>query len=209
MKLRDRFDALMRRLGAAGDQSSLFARLIAAYAEPHRAYHSTAHLVDCLERLDEAAPPGTDRDVVEAAVWFHDAIYDSKRDDNEARSARWAEQAAAEAGMSPATGQEIGRLVRLTRHVSPPTDPRGQLITDVDLSILGREPREFERYEQQIRSEYAWVEEPAYRMARAAILARLLSRDPLFRIGTLHQRYEERARRNLRQALERLRQPER
>jgi predicted metal-dependent HD superfamily phosphohydrolase len=141
---------------------------------------------------------------VEAALWFHDAIYDPRAEDNEARSAEWARRALAELGIPPAVADDVARLVRLTRHTDPAPDPSGRLLCDIDLAILGREPERFDAYDRRIRDEYAWVPEPGFRAARTGVLAGLLARSPLYQTEHFRRRYETAARMNLGRALERL-----
>src|SRR4051812_17060991 len=167
---RERFAALARRLGASGEPSSVGDALLAAYREPHRMYHGLAHLMDCLARLDEAPAPEPSRDQVEAALWYHDAVYDPRADDNEERSAERARRGLTEVGVPSAVAAEIARLVRLTDHRTLPEDESGRLICDIDLSILGHSPEEFDLYDAAIRAEYAWVPEKQYRDARRRIL---------------------------------------
>jgi predicted metal-dependent HD superfamily phosphohydrolase len=202
-----RFKGLWRRLGAAGDGAAVFTALDAAYREPVRVYHTTEHLADCLDRLDEFRDPEAERDMVEAAIWFHDAVYHPRSSDNEMRSAEWAAQALRDAGVAGSLVERIRVLVLLTRHLGPPADPAGRLLCDIDLSILGREPGEFERFERAIRAEYAWVPEPEYRTGRARILRGFQEREPLYQTVPFRLRYEEAARRNLAGALTRLAEP--
>jgi predicted metal-dependent HD superfamily phosphohydrolase len=188
----------------------VFVALDAAYREPGRVYHTTEHLADCLARLDEICEPeaeGQMRDMVEAAIWFHDAVYDPRRSDNESRSAEWASRAFGEAGVAGSLVERIRLLVLLTRHLAPAPDPAGQILCDIDLSILGRQPAEFERFERAIRAEYAWVPEPEYRTGRARILRGFLERQPLYQTPPFRLRYEDAARRNLAGALARLAEP--
>jgi predicted metal-dependent HD superfamily phosphohydrolase len=67
--------------------SSIRAELVSAYSASDRHCHDLRHVDAMLDLMGEhvvlLADPGT----VEAAIWFHDAIYDSHRDDNEQRSA--------------------------------------------------------------------------------------------------------------------------
>jgi predicted metal-dependent HD superfamily phosphohydrolase len=205
--LSSRFGDLWRRLGAAGDGTQVYAALDYAYREPTRIYHTTGHLTDCLEQLDRFAEPAAERDPVEAALWFHDAVYDPRSSENEARSAEWAAQALGGAGVDPHLVRRVSALVLLTRHLKPATDSAGRLLCDVDLSILGREVAEFERFERAIRAEYAWVPEPEYRAARARVLRRFLERQPLYQTISFRIRYEETARRNLSHALAALGHP--
>jgi len=204
--LTTRFDALLGRLGGRPDPA-LSSALAAAWTEPHRIYHGIGHLEDCLGQLDATPPEEADRNAAEAALWFHDAVYDPRAGDNEARSAAWGRQALADAGVSPDTAAEVSRLVLLTRHLEPPNaaDTTGSLVCDVDLSILGRLPAEYDEFERRVRTEYAWVPEPVYRTERARILARFRAQDPLYRTAHFRDRYEAAARRNLDRALVHLR----
>jgi predicted metal-dependent HD superfamily phosphohydrolase len=199
-----RFSELWRRLGASGFADETFGRLAAAYGQPGRAYHTFDHILDCLARFDEAHAPPDRRDPVEAAIWFHDVVYDPHRADNEDRSAEWAERALSAAHAPVRVVEHIEQLIRMTSHSAPVTDPEGSLLCDVDLSILGRDEAEFDRYERRIREEYTWVPEPLYRTGRARILSEFLERDRIYQTDHFHDRYEAPARANLRRALARL-----
>ena len=200
-----RFGELLRRLGAAADPRPLADAVLAAWAEPDRRYHNLDHLRDCLAELDGAPADGADRDRVEAALWFHDAIYDPRAGDNEALSAQWARHALPELGVPSTVADDVARLVELTHHTDPAPDPSGRLVCDIDLAILGREPEAFDTYDRHIREEYAWVPEPDFRAARAAVLAGLLARAPLYQTEHFRRRYETVARTNLERALKTLR----
>jgi predicted metal-dependent HD superfamily phosphohydrolase len=202
----ERFAVLCRRLGARGDASQAAADLLRRWAEPDRAYHNLDHLRHCLARLDDVTVvgAGADPDLVEAALWFHDAVYDARSADNEARSAELAREALAMLGVPDETARRVAALVLLTRHREPPTEPEGRLLCDIDLSILGESADDFERYDQAIRREYAWVPDPIYRRERAAVLRGLLERQPLYATPHLRERYEQPARANLQRALARL-----
>jgi predicted metal-dependent HD superfamily phosphohydrolase len=200
--LRKRFGDLWRRMGAADDGRRVFDELLRAYREPHRRYHGVDHLRDCLEQLDTAPTTGEARDLAETALWFHDAVYVPGAADNEARSAEWAARALREAGAPEARAHQVARLVQLTDHARPPDDPVGELVCDVDLSILGRPPAEFTEYERRIRAEYERVPEPLYRMGRASVLTGLLAREPLYRSNHFRALYEVAARRNLTRSVE-------
>jgi predicted metal-dependent HD superfamily phosphohydrolase len=199
--LRERFVSLLRRLGATGDPAPEADAVLAAWAEPARRYHDLVHLRDGLARLDEAPAPDAERDLVEAALWFHDVVYDPGAPDNEGRSAAWATRALGALGVPRAVVGEVARLVLLTRHDAPASDPAGRLLCDVDLSILGSTPDEFDMYDRGIRAEYAWVPEEAYRHARREVLAALLRRQPLYQTEHFRRRYEASARANLERAL--------
>jgi predicted metal-dependent HD superfamily phosphohydrolase len=199
--LRDRVSALLRRLGATRDPASLGDALLTAWSEPARSYHDLRHLQDCLRQLDGLSVRGATRDLVELALWFHDAKYHPGSADNEEQSARWAAEALPALGISSDVADEVVRLVLLTRDHAPVGDEAGRLMCDIDLSILGRPVEAFDAYERRIRAEYALVPEQAYRQGRGRILAGFLRREPLFQTETFRRRFESSARANLRRAL--------
>ncbi len=205
--LQDRFGSLLRRLGARGEPAPEAAALLDAWAAPARRYHGTSHLLDCLARLDESPAVPAERDLVEAALWFHDAVYEPLAADNEERSAEWARDALARLDVASHTIEEVARLILLTRHTAPPVDPAGRLLCDVDLSILGRPPAEFAEYERGIRAEYAAVPDAAYREGRRRVLGAFLARHPLYGTPWFRKRYERPARANLQRAIDRLEPP--
>lgn len=199
-----RFESLLARLGATGDSRPAADALLAAWATPDRTYHGLSHLRDCLAQLDDFPERAEYRDVVEAALWFHDAVYDPRAADNEERSAERARQVLASLGVAGDTAAEVARLVLLTRHDTPPTDAVGRLLCDIDLSILGRSPTDFDAYDRAVRVEYSWVPDSLYRRERGRVLNAFLDRSPLYQTEHFRRRFETAARENVRRAVERL-----
>lgn len=199
-----RWVALWERLGAHAPALPVYDAVWNAYAEPQRHYHTQAHLRDCLEQWDRAPHLAQRPAEVEMALWFHDAIYDPRAADNEARSAQWAVEALTAADVASEVVQRIAALVLVTQHHACPSDDDARLLVDIDLSILGREPAVFDAYEQQIRAEYAWVPEATFCQRRGAILQAFLARPTLYETALFRERYEGQARRNLARSLVRL-----
>ena len=138
-------------LSAQGNGIVLRDQLLEAWAEPQREYHTLRHLRDCLVLFEEASGLAVHPGEVEIALWFHDAVYDLKAKDNEARSAAWAGQALIEAGVGPEVCVRVHQLIMATCHAALPTTPDQALVVDIDLSILGAEPERFDEYEVQVR----------------------------------------------------------
>ena len=201
---RGRWTNLWRRLGARGEGASVFTDLTAAYTEPARAYHTAEHIRDCLAQFDLSKSAAIRADEIEAAIWFHDAIYLPGSSDNEDRSAELARSALAKSGVPAAVASRIAELVLATRHASVPSEPDAALLCDIDLSILGRPPHVFDAFEQRIRREYAWVPEPVYRRARAEIMEGFLRRHSIYQTTYFRKRYEGQARENLERTIRRL-----
>ena len=81
-----------------------------------------------------------------------------------------------------------------------------QLLVDIDLSILGSPAERFERYDQDVRKEYAWVPGFRYQEARAQVLRSFLDRPRLYHREHAVAMLEAQARINLAAALSRLAQ---
>lgn len=185
----------------------VYDHLVAAYADPPRAYHTFAHVVDVLEhwhdvqrRLGWQHPGETF-----LAVLFHDAIYQAGRSDNEERSALLAISQVPQQGVDL---ELVTRLIRLTaqhgRLTPALVDPEAALFLDCDMAILGAAPATFGRYEEDIGREYAHLPAAVYAAGRRKFLQTLLAAPRIFLSEDFHRRLEERARANLRRSWERL-----
>ena len=194
--LRSRFSALVARLGGNPDASAAFDGLYAAWSAESRRYHDLNHLVDCLREVDGANAPAATADLAELALWYHDAIYEAGAPDCEERSARLLERDAVELAMGGTVASAAADLVRATAHgrAAARTDLAAQLVLDVDLSILGKDPLRFMDFDYGVEEEYAAIPTQAFRTGRARFLATMLERDCLFLTDYFHARYEQRAR---------------
>ncbi|MFI1483162.1 hypothetical protein [Streptomyces sp. NPDC020747] len=175
--------------------------LLSRWAEPQRRYHTVEHLTAVLDHIDvlEAREKyAADADLVRLAAWFHDAVYLPDRSENEERSARLAERALPEAGVSAAGTAEVARLVRLTvTHAPADDDPNGQVLCDADLAILAAPQAAYADYTAAVREEYSFVPPEAFREGRAAVLRQLLDLPRLFHTPYGTREWEGPARRNL------------
>ena len=199
----DAWSRTWRRVGAK-PPPGLLDELLARYAEPHRSYHTMQHLRECFATLEPASHLAARLGEVELALWFHDAIYDTRATDNEARSARWAEEALAAGGAGADTAARVRDLVLATRHTTAPEGEDTKLLVDVDLAILGAPEPRFAEYEAQVRQEYAWVPEDAFRQRRTRILQSFLDRPSIYSTPWFAERLEDRARTNLARSLRKL-----
>jgi predicted metal-dependent HD superfamily phosphohydrolase len=198
-----------RRLGIADSPElrRLHGDVLGRYTEPHRHYHTDRHLAECFEKVRDIIALAEHPAEVHIGLWFHDAIYDTRRHDNEERSAEWARSAARALGAGADSAQRIYDLIMLTRHAAEPIGVDAQILVDTDLSILGAPPARFHEYEEQVRREYAWVPEPTFRTTRATILKEFLGRPRLYGTAHFRERYEAQARRNLQDSLRSLEGP--
>ncbi|GHH66381.1 hypothetical protein GCM10017673_11770 [Streptosporangium violaceochromogenes] len=157
--------------------------LISRYGEPHRRYHTADHLEAVLSHVDALAANAANPDLVRLAAWFHDAVYDPRRSDNEERSARLAERDLPALGLETGAVSTVARLVRLTRtHDPAPGDADGAVLCDADLAILASPREVYAAYAAAVREEYSFVPEEAFRKGRAAVLRSLLALPAIFRL---------------------------
>ncbi|HKJ55062.1 MAG TPA: hypothetical protein VJ978_03670 [Nitriliruptoraceae bacterium] len=145
-----------------------------AYREGHRRYHTTQHLREMVvevARLEGAVPPA-----FAGAIIIHDVVYDPERDDNELASAD-----RARVDLDGLVAEElvatVVRLVLLTaEHEVDDDDALGALVVDADLWILASPPPRYDRYVQDVRREYAHLDEATWRQGRAEVLRHLRAR---------------------------------
>lgn len=192
-QLKARWQATCALAGVVNE--SAFVGLCVRYSEPQRHYHTLQHLAECFDALDIAGAPASL--ALHWALWFHDAVYNPKARDNEAKSAELALAEGRRLGLDDEVLAHAAAMIRATAdHKS--ADPETQLLLDVDLAILGAPRERFLQYEQQIRAEYAWVPSLLYRRSRSRVFDGFLLREPIYHWPALRAELERRARRNLR-----------
>jgi predicted metal-dependent HD superfamily phosphohydrolase len=155
------------------------------YAEPHRHYHTQQHIDAMLAELRITPEPVHERHVLEAAIWFHDAIYDTHRRDNESRSAELAVRELGDAGWAAADIARVEKLILATAdHAAArsliATEPDAALFLDLDLAILGARPGVYDAYAKAVRQEFSWVGDADYRAGRLGVLNRFLAQSRLY-----------------------------
>jgi predicted metal-dependent HD superfamily phosphohydrolase len=183
--------------------------LVRAYAVPERHYHNLTHIEAMLGLLRSYEDALSDPQSVEVAIWFHDAIYDTRRHDNEEKSAELAADRLTDL-LSPDRIALIASMIRATagHHVPDGLDDTQRrdcaLFLDMDLSILGGMPDLFAAYENAVRREYGWVPDALWREGRRKVLQGFLDRPAIYASPQFRASHEATARANLARSLERL-----
>jgi predicted metal-dependent HD superfamily phosphohydrolase len=192
-------------LGVKAPEGGLYEELMTRYSAPDRQYHTLQHLDECFARLAESRQLAEHAHEIELALWFHDGIYDVRRQDNELQSASWAEEVSLGAGLSQHVATRIRELIIATKHDAVPDSADSQLLVDIDLAILGAPVERFDEYERQVRQEYAWVPDALFRGKRREILEAFLARPHIFSTDYFRSKYEAQARINLARSIAALR----
>jgi predicted metal-dependent HD superfamily phosphohydrolase len=191
------FESWAALAGDSPTSRTEWSALVAAWSEPHRRYHDLAHLAAVLGIVGELAGAAADPDAVRLAAWYHDAVYDPTRSDNEEVSA-----ARARAGLrglvDDARIAEVERLVLLTAgHDAEPGDANGAVLCDADLAVLAGPPESYAAYASAVREEYGHLPDEVFAAGRAAVLEQLLALPTLFRLPAVAEQWTPRARANL------------
>ena len=202
-----RFEALWQRCfpaDAASDAEAAFEQLKVLYAEPHRRYHTPAHIGHCLGEFDLAADAMDDADAVEMALWFHDAVHDPRASDNEVRSAAlfsaWA-TSPAQSGFN----EKVGDLILMTVHCEQPRTTDQAFVVDIDLSSFALPWPAFQRDSVAVRKEFAHLSDADFYPKHIGFLRSLLARPTLFFTPWFRGRCEAGARANIARHIEDLR----
>jgi predicted metal-dependent HD superfamily phosphohydrolase len=200
------FDAWAALAGDSPTSRTEWAAVVEAWSEPHRRYHGLAHLAAVLGVVGELAGAAADADAVRLAAWYHDVVYDPRRDDNEQVSA-----GRARAGLRGLVAEdrvaEVERLVLLTAgHDAEPGDANGAVLCDADLAVLASPPEGYAAYASAVREEYGHLSDAEFTAGRIAVLERLLALPELYRLPAVAADWTPRARANLMAELALLRQ---
>ena len=180
--------------------------LSALYRAKGRHYHGLPHVEALLGLARDYRDRLSDPEAVEAAIWFHDAVYDSRAGDNEAKSAELARERLAGRTGAERLDRIAAMILATADHEVPSLDTPGAigdaaLFLDMDLSILGAPPDTFEAYERAVRRDYGWVDDAAWQAGRAVVLKTFLARPHIFHSAEFRDRFEMQARANLQRSL--------
>ena len=191
------FDAWAELAGDSPTSRTEWAALVAAWSEPHRSYHGLAHLAAVLGLVGQLSGDAADPAAVALAAWYHDAVYDPERDDNERVSAERA-RAGLRGLVADERVAEVVRLVLLTAAHSPePGDANGAVLCDADLAVLAGPPDAYAAYASAVRAEYAHLSDEEFTAGRIAVLERLLELPQLYRLPAVADAWTPLARANM------------
>ena len=201
--LKTRWLDLCLNLGADAEiKKGVFNSLVTLYAEPGRAYHNLKHVYNLLGWAETWRENILDFQTIGFAVWFHDAIYDARRVDNEPQSANLAVARLKYLKASDAQIETVRQIILATKtHDSTGLNADGRLFLDLDLSILGADALAYQAYSRAIRREYDFVSEPLYRTGRQRVLQSFLDREFIYLTAVCREKFELPARENIKREI--------
>lgn len=183
----------------------VYKELFFLYEDPSRHYHNLFHVYKIVSESFHSAYSLLEGQLAtHMAIWFHDAIYDTKASDNEEKSAALAQDKIRELGLSDDFGNKVADLIIATKHQVKPEDLDAQYLVDMDLSIFGQTETVFDNYEMNIRREYDWVPDADFVKGRKRILEHFLNRPQIYWTDFFRKKHEAAARKNLERSIKRL-----
>jgi predicted metal-dependent HD superfamily phosphohydrolase len=207
-ELRERWETLWHL--ANGDpraEQNTFGAVVGCYLRGDRHYHTLDHVLWGLRRIDEIAEHEPCRKTAAGlAMFFHDAVmsFNPGSADDEWRSAEMAVSVLRRARVDAVRIRLVRQLILETAHTAEPTTHEAAVLVDADLSMLGANPEHFDRYEEQVRKEWAHYPDTEYALGRAEVLVRFLEKPRIFTTGYAHAKWEQQAQKNLARSFRKL-----
>jgi predicted metal-dependent HD superfamily phosphohydrolase len=194
----------LRYSGTQMQREQLWQELSAAYAERGRKYHTQAHLENLLQELLAVRSQINDWDAVLFALFYHDAVYNVHKSNNEEKSAELANERMQQLTVPQERISKTVQLIHATKSHVKSGDNDCNLFTDADLSILGASPGRYTSYAQEIRSEYSIYPDLLYKPGRRKVLQHFLAMERIYKTEHFFALYEAQARINLAHELQQL-----
>jgi predicted metal-dependent HD superfamily phosphohydrolase len=197
-----------KRLSKYTDNHSLinhtFDDLLNDYTGEKRHYHDLSHIFNLLTLFEDNKFRITDEDVVFFAIWFHDAIYNTWKTNNEEKSAEFAHEILRQTNMSPDRIERVVSYINATKTHTASGDNDLDLFLDFDLSILGSDEAIYDVYTRQIREEFSVYPTFVYKTGRRKAMRSMLERGSIFKTDEFRRRFEAKARENIQRELDTL-----
>lgn len=179
------------------DSAAIYQRLIDAYNEPQRVYHTQQHIEDCLVLFDDISEYLEDADAVELAIWFHDVIYQLGAADNELLSAELFEQLTQQCFEVDFCQRVLQHIIATLHCETELDDHDSRYMVDIDLSSFGMPWEKFMADSKNVRDEMLHIPDQEFYRKQYAFQQSLLSRGRFYQSDYFFKHYEQSARDNI------------
>ncbi len=170
--------------------------LVTRHGEAHRSYHVARHIDAVVGHLDQLTS-GRPAPAQVLAAFFHDAVYDPRRSDNEVVSARLAAESLEPFDLDAGLIADACRIIEATAGHEAADEPLVEVFLDADLAVLGAPPAVYDSYAAGIAEEYSHMAPEDFRAGRRHVLDHFLGRGNIFSTSRGRELFEEQARLNL------------
>lgn len=183
---------------------NLFRQIQSAYSSPGRYYHNLNHIDSLLSLSDQYATSVSDKDLIDFAIFYHDIVYSPSESDNELRSAEVAKNSLTELSVPEEKRAAVVEYIIASKvHAVGANENDTDLawFLDFDMSILGAEWERYLQYSRDVRREYDMYPDLIYNAGRKNFLQQTLSMPFIFHTRQLREKFDRRARENLKREL--------
>lgn len=178
--------------------------LVSSYNNKSRHYHNLSHIHNMLVEAKSIKTNIVNFDDLCFAIWYHDVVYESTRNDNEKRSAIFAKKYLKSFNIEEKRLKNIEKLIVSTQkhQILIAENNDNAYLLDLDLSILGTDWDIYEKYTQDIRKEYKVYPNFIYEKGRKKVLRHFLERENLFFSSYFKNRFEAQAKANIKREID-------
>jgi len=184
------------------------------YAEPHRHYHTMAHITHMLNLAQEHRMRLRDFPLVCLAIIFHDIVYNPQAGDNEEQSAELFRRFSKDVKLQEERAQKgYDWIVATKTHstiahtsVSNPGTLDIHYLLDFDMSCIGFSLGDYLSQGSEIRREYCHLSDEEWTKGRIKFLGSLQKIPFIFATAIFRESHESQAETNIQYDLEILRQ---
>lgn len=155
--------------------------LLLNYNSSDRYYHNLNHINSLLYYIRNTQLDNSIHFNVftyEMIAWWHDSILDTTRNDNELKSAESFLYYMKDMLPTDIIDAIVDTILVTKHHVS--NTPSIQLFCDFDCLILSSPWDEYINYINNVRNEYAWASDDAWKDGRRLFLYKMLNKDKLY-----------------------------
>ncbi|HEX2627964.1 MAG TPA: hypothetical protein VHM26_03105 [Chitinophagaceae bacterium] len=168
-----------------------------AYSSKNRHYHNLDHLNNLYQQLLPVKDNIRDWPIIIFSIAYHDLVYNSRKKDNEVKSAERAVERLQAIRINTDRIDHCKQQILATAGHLISDNSDVNYFTDADLSILGVSQSNYLDYASAIRKEYKMYPGFLYKPGRIKVLKYFLSLDRIFKTDHFHALYEVAARNNL------------
>lgn len=173
----------------------------ANYSHRKRHYHTLEHLENLLNVLGAVKDKISDWNTILFTLFYHDAVYNALKSDNEEKSAELAVDRMKLLNVPPSMIERCRQQILATKKHELNPDEDANYFTDADLSVLGQDWNTYSTYAQNVRKEYSMYPDLLYKPGRRKVLQHFLSMQKIFKTEYFSGKFEEAARQNLQEEL--------
>lgn len=192
---------LLKRSNISWDHDKIFKEIQSLYFQNENFYHHRLHIVSCLNDFYEIRNMCENPDALERAIIFHDIVYVPWANDNEEKSADLADKYLSNLWYDANFIAQVKHLIMMTKHDKSPQTIDEKIIIDIDLAILGKDRKFYNRYILDIREEYKrniqWLTDQRFSEWRLSFLEDFSNREDIYHTSYFKNKYWNQAKQNL------------